>query len=313
VVPIVVTRFFACGRDAAASRHVGRDERGISWNVFAHEARKDPAVEIVIAAWRRPDHEPDLLSLVEVGDRIGQSRCGPADQDGRNSCAQCLYHHRPPGKAMAHYPTPCRSPQWLQSLPASRLSKEKFALHARHGSADARIHVMAVEHDIPRVTKVRPGSGRILRVRFAGDRQDLAIDMTGLIARSMHFAPLIHDDTSFTKAVIVEDGLGVAWPIQTKWGPLDVSASTLRRIAEEQQPIDVRQWLTSLTRPSSMSPCAMVISSFKRCIEAMEVSVEFSCVTVYTTSVAGRSPSYTRMRQPSLNAAARTLRSRPAN
>lgn len=32
----------------------------------------------------------------------------------------------------------------------------------------------------------------------------------------------------------MKDGLGVAWPIQTKWGRLDASAATLRRIAEEQ-------------------------------------------------------------------------------
>ena len=94
-----------------------------------------------------------------------------------------------------------------------------------------------MERDIPRVIKVRPGSGRILRLRFAGDRHDHEIDITGLIARSLHFAPLMDDDASFAKAVIVEDGLGVAWSIQTKWGPLDLSASTLRRIAEEQQPM----------------------------------------------------------------------------
>jgi len=92
-----------------------------------------------------------------------------------------------------------------------------------------------MERDIPRVTKVRPGSGRILRVRFAGDRHDHEIDIAGLIARSLHFAPLVHDDACFAKAAIVEDGLGVAWSIETKWGPLDLSASTLRRIAEEQQ------------------------------------------------------------------------------
>ena len=65
-----------------------------------------------------------------------------------------------------------------------------------------------MERDIPRVTKVRPGSGRLLRVRFAGDRREHEIDVAGLLARSLHFAPLIHDDASFTKAVIVEDGLG---------------------------------------------------------------------------------------------------------
>jgi hypothetical protein len=38
------------------------------------------------------------------------------------------------------------------------------------------------------------------------------------------------DSESFAKVAIVEDGLGVGWPIQTKWGELDVSASTLRRL-----------------------------------------------------------------------------------
>jgi hypothetical protein len=73
--------------------------------------------------------------------------------------------------------------------------------------------------------------------------------MTGLIARSAHFAPLMDDAEAFAKVAIVEGGLGVAWPVQTKWGRLDVSASTLRRIAEEQQPMtgaDFAKWRTAL-------------------------------------------------------------------
>jgi hypothetical protein len=97
--------------------------------------------------------------------------------------------------------------------------------------------VIGMGDDVTRVTKVRPAGGRVLRVRFAGDRRDRALDMTGLIARSAHFAPLMDDAESFAKATIVEDGLGLAWPIRTKWGRLDVSASTLRRIAEEQEPM----------------------------------------------------------------------------
>ncbi|HKN10098.1 MAG TPA: hypothetical protein VJ376_11535 [Pseudomonadota bacterium] len=106
-----------------------------------------------------------------------------------------------------------------------------------------------MSEDIVRVTKVRPAGGRLLRVRFAGDRRDHKLDMTGLIARSVHFAPLMGDAKSFAKVAIVEDGLGVAWPIQTRWGQLDVSASTLRRIAEEQEPMtgaDFAQWRTAL-------------------------------------------------------------------
>jgi hypothetical protein len=71
------------------------------------------------------------------------------------------------------------------------------------------------------------------------------LDLTGLIARSVHFAPLMDDPACFAKVAIVEDGLGLAWPIETRWGRLDVSAATLRRIADEQQPMtgtDFAQW-----------------------------------------------------------------------
>jgi predicted DNA-binding transcriptional regulator AlpA len=103
--------------------------------------------------------------------------------------------------------------------------------------------------EMARVTKLRPVRGGVLRVRFAGERHERELDLTGLIARSRHFAPLIDDAETFAKAEIVEDGLGVAWPVQTKWGRLDVSASTLRRIAEEQQPMtgaDFARWRTAL-------------------------------------------------------------------
>jgi predicted DNA-binding transcriptional regulator AlpA len=103
--------------------------------------------------------------------------------------------------------------------------------------------------EIPRVTKVHPAGGRTLRVRFAGDRRDYFLDLTGLIARSLHFAPLMEDADTFAKIDIVDDGIGVAWPVQTKWGRLDLSGSTLRRIAEEQSPMtgaDFSEWRKSL-------------------------------------------------------------------
>ncbi len=87
--------------------------------------------------------------------------------------------------------------------------------------------------DMERVTKVRPAGARTLCVRFAGERRERELDLSGLMARSAHFAPLMEDDSAFAKARIVEDGLGVAWPIRTNWGRLDVSAATLRRIADE--------------------------------------------------------------------------------
>jgi hypothetical protein len=109
--------------------------------------------------------------------------------------------------------------------------------------------VIGMSENIARVAKVRSAGGSILRVRFAGDRREHEIDLTGLIARSTHFAPLANNSETFAKATIVADGLGVAWPVKTKWGHLDISASTLKRIAEEQQPMtgaDFAQWRTAL-------------------------------------------------------------------
>jgi len=101
--------------------------------------------------------------------------------------------------------------------------------------------------DIPMVKKVRPTGARKLRLRFAGDRREYVLDLTGLIAR--HFAPLMEDADTFAKINIVDDGLGVAWPVETKWGHLDLSGSTLRRLAEEQLPMsgaDFAKWRKSL-------------------------------------------------------------------
>jgi len=103
--------------------------------------------------------------------------------------------------------------------------------------------------EIPVVKKVRPTGARTLRVRFAGDGREYVLDLPGLIARSRHFAPLMEDPGAFAKINIVDDGLGVAWPIGTKWGHLDLSGSTLRRMAEEQLPMsgaDFAKWRKSL-------------------------------------------------------------------
>jgi hypothetical protein len=95
---------------------------------------------------------------------------------------------------------------------------------------------MAMPDDVFRLTKVSPGGNNLLRVRFAGDRRDRTLDLTDLFARSVHFAPLKDDAAAFEKATMLEGGLGVSWPVQSKWGPLDVSAATLHRIAQQQEP-----------------------------------------------------------------------------
>jgi len=129
--------------------------------------------------------------------------------------------------------------------------------------------VTGVSDEIEKVTKVRPAGGRVLRVRFAGDRREHELDLTGLIARSKHFMPLLDDAATFSKVKIVEGGLGVAWPVQTKWGRLDLSASTLRRITEEQKPMtgaDFAEWRTSLGL--SLTEAAKLLGVGRRTIMA---------------------------------------------
>jgi predicted DNA-binding transcriptional regulator AlpA len=91
--------------------------------------------------------------------------------------------------------------------------------------------------EMPKVKKVKPLGGLRLRVQFEGERAPRSVDLTGLAVRSRHFAPLVDDAEAFAAAEVVEGGLGIGWPVQTEFGRLDVSAATLHRIAEEQQPM----------------------------------------------------------------------------
>jgi hypothetical protein len=121
--------------------------------------------------------------------------------------------------------------------------------------------------EIPIVTKVRPSAGRMLRVRFSGDRSAYELDLTGLFARSKHFAPLMADFPTFAKVGIVDGGIGVAWPVDTKWGRLDLSSSTLRRIAEEQRPMsgaDFAAWRKKLGL--SLSEAAKLLGIGRRTV-----------------------------------------------
>jgi DNA-binding XRE family transcriptional regulator len=126
---------------------------------------------------------------------------------------------------------------------------------------------MAMVEEIPTVAKVRTAGSHILRIRFAGDRRDYQLDLTGLFSRSRHFAPLLENAAAFAKVRIVEDGLGIAWPVETKWGRLDVSASTLRSIAEEQLPmtgVDFSAWRERLGL--SLSEAAKLLGVSRRTV-----------------------------------------------
>lgn len=121
--------------------------------------------------------------------------------------------------------------------------------------------------DIPKIRTARPAGGHTLRVLFAGERKAYHVDLTGLLARSRHFAPLLQDEKAFSKVEVADDGIGVAWPIETKWGRLDLSSSTLRRIAEEQQPMTgaaFAEWRTKLGL--SLTEAAQLLGVSRRTI-----------------------------------------------
>jgi Helix-turn-helix len=127
--------------------------------------------------------------------------------------------------------------------------------------------VIAMRDDMAKVTRVRAAGPRSLRICFAGERRERELDLTGLIARSTHFAPLMDDREAFAKARIAEGGLGVAWPVRTKWGRLDLSAETLRRIADEQEPMtgaDFARWRQELGL--SLTEAATVLGVGRRTI-----------------------------------------------
>jgi hypothetical protein len=139
--------------------------------------------------------------------------------------------------------------------------------------------LMQMVEQIPIVTKLRPFGAGMLRVRFAGDRRDYHLDLTGLFARSRHFAPLLEDDAAFAKVGIVEDGIGIAWPLKTKWGRLDISSSTVRRIAEEQLPMtgaDFSAWRERLNL--SLSEAAKLLGVSRRTVMGYLKKDELPCV-----------------------------------
>jgi hypothetical protein len=89
--------------------------------------------------------------------------------------------------------------------------------------------------EIARVSEVSASGRGKLRVRFVADRRQYEVDLASALAHSKHFAPLLRDERTFRKAKIVDDGLGVAWAVDTNWGNLDLSATTLREIARKQR------------------------------------------------------------------------------
>jgi Protein of unknown function (DUF2442) len=89
--------------------------------------------------------------------------------------------------------------------------------------------IIEVGNPLPRIEKVRPETAHRLRIKFRG-KPWRAVALDGLIARYKAMRPL-EDAVIFKKAKVIDWGAAVGWP-----GDLDLSASTLWQMSEEQQP-----------------------------------------------------------------------------
>lgn len=95
---------------------------------------------------------------------------------------------------------------------------------------------MIATEPIPRIETVRPGPRpQTLVIAWQGGGGD-TVDLSGLVARSRHFAAL-DDAALFETAAPVAYGGGVGWA-----NGLDYAASNLRKMADEQRPMTGRQF-----------------------------------------------------------------------
>ncbi|HEX3653996.1 MAG TPA: DUF2442 domain-containing protein [Rhizomicrobium sp.] len=89
--------------------------------------------------------------------------------------------------------------------------------------------IIQVGNPLPSIEKVRAETGYRLRIKFRG-KSWRVIALDGLIARYKEMRPL-EDAAVFKKAKLIDWGAAIGWP-----GDLDLGASTLWQMSEEQQP-----------------------------------------------------------------------------
>jgi hypothetical protein len=86
-----------------------------------------------------------------------------------------------------------------------------------------------VAEDLPNISRVEPAKDYTLRIKFRRGGWK-TVQLAGFIALHRVFEPL-RDQRSFRKVKVAGWGSGVGWP-----GDLDLSASTLWHMAQEQAP-----------------------------------------------------------------------------
>jgi hypothetical protein len=101
--------------------------------------------------------------------------------------------------------------------------------------------ILKIGDELPNIQKVRSSDGSSLRLKFR-NKPWRAVNLSGLIARHAVLAPL-RDPAVFKRAEVIDWGAAVGWP-----GDLDLGASTLWQMAEEQMPFtstDFVRWQRS--------------------------------------------------------------------
>ncbi len=98
---------------------------------------------------------------------------------------------------------------------------------------------------LPTLKKVTAVPGAvILELTWAGRGHPKTVDLTGSIARKKSLAPLADLET-FAQVSIKDDGRAVTWPVDNRWGEIDMIADTLDFIGRQQQEVTtelLRAW-----------------------------------------------------------------------
>ena len=106
--------------------------------------------------------------------------------------------------------------------------------------------------DIPMVKKAQPSGERRLRVRFAGDRRQYVLDLTGLIARRPAFCT-----ADGGRRHVRQDRYCRRWTRrcmagQTKWGHLELAAASALSVATIRR-AELKESENSLTTANDLA------------------------------------------------------------
>ncbi|BBK41810.1 hypothetical protein STVA_18300 [Allostella vacuolata] len=121
---------------------------------------------------------------------------------------------------------------------------------------------MPVDRDMPTLRKVEASEGWTLKLWFEGEDRPYFADLAGLLARSRPMAALRDRPERFGQVRIIMAGAGVQWPVEYEGELLDLSADTLFRIAEEQEPMtgaDFAAWRKELGLSTAMAAAVLGI------------------------------------------------------